>query len=49
MNRPQVENSELYNVLKIAGFAAKDEQKYMYQMLVRHDQILKSLVPILNP
>ena len=49
MNRPQVENSELYNVLKIAWFATKDEQKYVYQMLVWHDQILKSWVPILNP
>ena len=42
VNRPQAEKSELYNVLKIAGFATMDEQKYMYQMLVRHDGILKS-------
>ena len=26
VNRPQAENSELYNVLKIAGFATKDKQ-----------------------
>ena len=42
MNPPQAENSELYNVLKRARFATKDGQKYVYQMLVRHDQILKS-------
>ena len=34
VNRPQAENLEQYNVLKIAGFATMDEQKYMYQMLV---------------
>ena len=39
-NCPQAENLELYNVLKIARFATKDEQKYVYQMLVWHDQIL---------
>ena len=42
LNRPQAENSELYNVLKIARFTTNDEQKYMYQMFVRHYQILKS-------
>ena len=31
VNRPQAENSELYNVLKIAWFATKDEWKYVYQ------------------
>ena len=31
VNRPQAENSELYNVLKIAWFAPKDEWKYVYQ------------------
>ena len=30
VNRPQVEKPELYDVLKIAGFATMDEQKYMY-------------------
>ena len=29
VNRPQAENSEFYNVLKIARFATKDEQKYV--------------------
>ena len=48
VDHPQAENSELYNVLKIARFATKDEQKYVYQMLVWHDQILKSWVPIQN-
>ena len=41
VNRPQAENSKLYNVLKIARFATKDEQKYVNQMLVWHDRILK--------
>ena len=30
INRPQAENSELYDVLKIMSFATMDEQKYMY-------------------
>ena len=30
VNFPQAENSEFYNVLKIAGFAAKDKKKYVY-------------------
>ena len=30
VNRPQAENSELYNVLKIAYFATINEQKCMY-------------------
>ena len=42
VNRPQAENLELYNVLKIARFTTMDEQKYMYYMLVWHDEILKS-------
>ena len=42
VNRPQAENSELYNVLKKAGFATKDKQKKVYQILVWHDRILKS-------
>ena len=42
VNHPQAEKKEIYNVLKIAGFATMDEQKYMYQMLVWHDEILKS-------
>ena len=49
VKRPQAENPELYEVLKIAWFATKNEQKNVYQMLVWHDGILKSWVPILNP
>ena len=30
VNRPQAENSGLYNVLKIAWFVTIDEQKYIY-------------------
>ena len=30
VNCPQAENSELYNVLKLAWFATMDEQMYMY-------------------
>ena len=30
VNRPQVENSEPYKVLKIARFATKAEQKYVH-------------------
>ena len=37
VNRPQAENSEFYNVLKIARFATKYEQKYVCQMLMLHD------------
>ena len=48
VNLPQAENSKLYNFLKIAWFATNYEQKYVYQMLVWHYQILKSWVPILN-
>ena len=42
VNRPQAEKPELNNVLKIAGLTTMDEQKYVYQMLVWHDAILKS-------
>ena len=42
VNYPQAENSEPYNVLKITQFATYYEQKYVYQMLVCHYQILKS-------
>ena len=49
VNRPQAENSELYKVLKIVWFTTKNEQKYVYQMLVWHDKILKSWVPSLDP
>ena len=41
VNRSQAENLEVYNVLKIECFATNDEQKYVYQMLVWHDQIIK--------
>ena len=41
VNLPQAENSELYNILK-------DEQKYVYQMMVWHDGNLKSWLAILN-
>ena len=40
VNHPQAKSSEIYNVLKIALFVTKDEQKYVYQMLVWHDGIL---------
>ena len=49
VNRPQAENSELYNGLKIAWFATKDKEKHMYKMLVWQDVILKSWLPVLNP
>ena len=42
VNRPQAENSELFNVLKIARFATKDEQSYVYQMLLWHLSKLES-------
>ena len=41
VDRPQAENSKFYNVLKIAGFATKDEENHGYQMLVWNDEILK--------
>ena len=49
VNCPKAENSEFYNVLKIAGFAIKDEENHAYQMLVWYDGILQSSLPILNP
>ena len=42
VNHPQAENSNVNIVLKIARIATKDEQKYVYQILVWHDEILKS-------
>ena len=30
LNRPQAENSEFYNVLKIAGFATKYKENHVY-------------------
>ena len=48
VNHPQAENSGLYNILKIAWFATNYEHKYVYQMLVWHNRILKSLLSILN-
>ena len=40
VNHPQAENSQVNNVLKIARFAKKDEQKYVYEILVWQDGIL---------
>ena len=48
VNRPQAENSEVYNVLKIVRFMTKDKQKYVYQIVVWHNQILKSPSPYLK-
>ena len=42
VNHPQAENSDVDIVLKIAGFATKDKEKNVYQILVWHDGILKS-------
>ena len=30
VNRPQAENSDIYNYLKIAWLGTKDNQKYVY-------------------
>ena len=45
---PQAENSQIYNLLKIVCLTTKDKQKYVYQLLVLHDEILKFWLPILN-
>ena len=49
VNCPQAENPHIYSVLKIACLMTKDNHKYIYQLLVSHEKILKSGLPILNP
>ena len=41
VNHPQGENSELNNVLKIARFVTKDDQKYVYIMSFIWSKIYK--------
>ena len=48
VNHPQAENSHVNIVLKIARIATKDEQKYVYDILVWQDGILTYWLPILN-